>query len=79
MSASKTIRTLLVKKIGQRPMYSKMDRVRQIACFSITSDTALYVVASQENIPVATILKREQRFEELKEFQEADKNFNFIS
>jgi hypothetical protein len=77
MSVSKTIRDELIKKIGQWTMYSRMDKAKQIASHSITSGTALYVVASQENIPVATILKREQRFEELKEFQDAVKNFNF--
>ncbi|MDP1694482.1 MAG: hypothetical protein Q8L34_02995, partial [Candidatus Woesearchaeota archaeon] len=77
MPVSKTIRDELVGKIGQRTMYLKMDSARQIASHSITSDTALYVVASQENIPVATILKKEQRFNELKEFQDAVKNFNF--
>lgn len=77
MPVSKTIRNELVKRIGQRPMYSRMDKVRQFASHSITSDTALYVVASQEDIPVAKILKKEQRTEELREFQEAVKNFNF--
>jgi len=77
MVVSKTIRDQLIVKIGQRPMYSRMDKVRQIASNSITSDTALHVVASQENIPVAKILKKEQKDDELREFQDAVKNFNF--
>lgn len=77
MPVSKTIRDALVAKIGLRSMYSRMDKVRQIASHSITSDIAMYVVASQENIPVARILKKEDRNEELKEFQEVVKNFDF--
>jgi hypothetical protein len=77
MSVSKTIRTDLIKKIGQRKMYSRMDKVREITSHSITSDTALHVVASQEKIPVAKILKKEQKTEELRDFQDAVKNFNF--
>lgn len=77
MPVSKTTRDALIVKIGQRTMYSRMDKVRQIASHSITSDTALYVVASQENIPVAKILKKELRNEELREFQDAIKNFDF--
>ncbi len=77
MPVSKTIRDQLVAKIGQRPMYTRMDKVRKIAANSITSDTALHVVASQENIPVPKILKKEQMNDELREFQDAVKNFNF--
>jgi hypothetical protein len=77
MSVSKTIRTDLIKKIGQRKMYSRMDKVREITSHSITSDTALHVVASQEKIHVAKILKKEQKTEELRDFQDAVKNFNF--
>lgn len=77
MPVSKTIRDELVGRIGQRTMYSRMDKVRQIASHSVTSDIALYVVASQEDIPVARILKKEDRNEELREFQDAVKNFDF--
>lgn len=77
MPVSKTIRDDLIGKIGQRLMYSRMDKVRQIASHSITKDTALYVVASQENIPVAKILKKEKRDDQLRDFQDAVKNFIF--
>lgn len=58
-------------------MYSRMDAVKKIASNSITTDTALHVVASQEKIPVPKILKKEQKDEELREFQDAIKSFNF--
>lgn len=77
MAVIKAIRDALVAKIGQRRMYSRMDNVRQIASHSITSDTALYIVAAQEKIPVPKILKKEGKTEELREFQDAIKSFNF--
>lgn len=77
MSVSKTVRHELIKKIDQRTMYSRMDTVKKIASYSITTDTALHIVASQEKIPVAKILKKEQKDQELREFQDAIKSFNF--
>jgi len=77
MAVSKTIRDQLVARIEQRPMYNRMDKVRRISANSITSETALYVVASQEGIPVPKILKRENKLEALKEFQDAASKFDF--
>lgn len=74
---SQKIREELVKKITQRKMYSKMDSVRKIAEQSITSEIAMYVVASKENIPVARILMKEGKKTELKELQDVLSKYNF--
>lgn len=75
--ASKKIREELLKKIGRRKMYSKMDSVRKIAEQSITSEVAMYVVASKEDIPVARILTKEKKKTELKELQDVLSKYNF--
>jgi hypothetical protein len=77
MPVSKTIRDALLRKISRRSLYYRMNEVIRVASHSITSDIAMYVVASQFNIPVARILKKENRNGELKEFQEVVKNFDF--
>ncbi len=60
----------------QRRMYSEIEKVKNITNYSATSEIAMYVLATQKNIPVAEILKKEKRESELKEFQEIMANFS---
>lgn len=77
MTTSKTIRDKLLEKIPKRRMYTRIEQVKRTAQNSITSEVAMYVVASQENISVPKILKKENKDSELDDFQQAITTFDF--
>ncbi len=77
MTTSKKIRQELLKVIAQPTIYKRIDAVREIAKKSISKEVALDIVASQEEIDVHAILKKEGRDEELIDFQNAISKFDF--
>ena len=77
MTTSKMIRQELLKKIPQSTIYDNMNVIRTKAKQSISKEVALDVVASQNGIDVHSILQKEGKYEELKDFQDAVSKFDF--
>ena len=77
MITSKKIRNALLKKMAQPTIYKKMESIRKIAGNSISKEVAVDIIASQEDIDVHSILKTENRVEELGEFKDALSKFDF--
>ena len=77
MTTSKKIREVLLNKMAQPTIYKKIEVVRKIAGNSISKEVAVDIVASQEDIDVHSILKKEGRTQELDEFKDALSKFDF--
>ena len=77
LTTSKKIRAELLKKIAQSTIYTRIGAVREIAGKSISREVAICVVASLERIDVHSILQKENRDKELKDFQNAMSKFDF--
>lgn len=77
MTTSKTIRQELLKKMATPTIYTKIKSVKKKTGNSISKEVAVDVVASLEGIDVHSILKKEGREEELKEFRDTVAKFDF--
>lgn len=77
MTTSKTIRQELLKRMATPTIYKKIKEVKKKTGNSISKEIAVDVVASMEDIDVQSILKKEGREEELKDFRDVIAKFDF--
>jgi hypothetical protein len=77
MVMSKLIRNKLLTKIPQSTMYNKIKSIKSKTGNSISEDIALDILASQHGIDVYNLLKKEGRMDEIMQFQDAVKSFDF--
>lgn len=77
MTTSKTIRQELLKKMATPTIYKRIKAVKKKTGNSISKEIAVDVVASLEGVDVHSILKKEGRDEELKDFRDTMAKFDF--